>query len=209
MPSGTRYNLVGKLFGNSIVLCKFGKTKNNDTIWSLKCKCGQTYQATTGHLNANRAKQCQICSAIIANSAGIKHGDSPRGKSSLTYSTWEGIIRRCNNKNSPHYERYGGRGIKVCKKWLKYENFKNDMGDRPSNKYSIERIDNNKGYNKGNCRWATRLEQMQNVHTNVRLLIKGEKISLHAAARKYNISPSTLIYRIRRQGKKPDEAIKK
>lgn len=77
------------------------------------------------------------------------------------YHTWEAMIQRCKNPNSQSYSRYGARGIKVCKRWLKFENFYEDMGPRPINR-SIERINNDGNYEPNNCRWATAFEQSIN-----------------------------------------------
>ena len=77
------------------------------------------------------------------------------------YETWCDIIKRCTNPNASNYDGYGGRGITVCERWLSFANFHEDMGDRPEGK-SIDRIDNDKGYYKENCRWATAKEQAKN-----------------------------------------------
>lgn len=78
------------------------------------------------------------------------------------HSTWCSMRTRCDNQNVREYSRYGGRGIKVCDRWSSFENFYADMGPRPSPQHSIDRIDNEKGYEPGNVRWATRLEQNRN-----------------------------------------------
>lgn len=85
------------------------------------------------------------------------------------YAVWRAMRQRCNNPYHRHFKSYGGRGIKVCDSWNKFDNFLQDMGLRPSSPksakrsvYSIDRIDNNKGYYPSNCRWATTKEQSMN-----------------------------------------------
>lgn len=78
------------------------------------------------------------------------------------YKVWGTMVQRCTNPNAPHWERYGGRGIKCCARWLVFANFYEDMGPRPSDKHSIDRIDNDGHYEPSNCRWATKSEQNQN-----------------------------------------------
>ncbi|CAB4169858.1 hypothetical protein UFOVP903_28 [uncultured Caudovirales phage] len=78
------------------------------------------------------------------------------------YNTWLNLRNRCNNPRGQNFGRYGGRGIKVCKRWSKFQNFLADMGERPSSAHSIDRRDNSKGYGPKNCRWATRTEQACN-----------------------------------------------
>ena len=93
----------------------------------------------------------------------FKHGHSFRGKQTREYVAWIAMRQRCLNKNSSKYFHYGGRGIKICDRWLKsFNNFLADMGLKPSPELSIDRIENDGDYCPENCRWATKTEQLKN-----------------------------------------------
>lgn len=91
----------------------------------------------------------------------LRHGHSPAGKSSPTYLSWANMLQRCNNPRHPRYADYGGRGITVCDRWVKFDNFLRDMGVRP-NGMTLDRERNEGNYEPSNCRWATMLMQRRN-----------------------------------------------
>jgi hypothetical protein len=90
-----------------------------------------------------------------------------------TYQSWQAMKQRCNQPNHKHFENYGGRGVKVCDRWNTYANFLADMGARPDG-CSLDRIDNDKGYEPSNCKWATRTEQNRNNSQNRNITFKGQ-----------------------------------
>lgn len=116
------------------------------------------------------------------------------------YTIWSGIKRRCCNINDEAYPRYGGRGITVCEKWLVFDGFFEDMGNRPSKNHSLERVDNNRGYCKDNCKWATYTEQGRNKRNNVRITWDGKTQSVIEWAQELGISANALYMRKNRLG---------
>jgi hypothetical protein len=103
---------------------------------------------------------------------------------------------RCFNQNTPEWKSYGGRGIGVCERWLKFGNFLADMGERPT-AHSIDRIDNNSGYTPENCRWATRVQQANNKRSNINIAYQGVTKSLGQWAARLGINYGTLWTRYR------------
>lgn len=113
---------------------------------------------------------------------------------------WKAMKQRCYNKNFYQYYDYGGRGIKVCDKWLyNFQAFFNDMGYKPSLKHSLDRIDNNKDYSPDNCKWSTKVEQMNNTRDNIIITYKGKTQSLKMWSEETKINYNTLYTRIKRK----------
>lgn len=126
-----------------------------------------------------------------------KHGHTVNGKRSLTHASWHCLRQRTQNPNSARYAKYGGKGITCCERWAKFENFLEDMGERPGKEYSIDRIDNTLGYTPENCRWATRIEQNRNRSCCIYIEINGKKQTVKEWALELGIKRQTIEKRLK------------
>src|SRR6185295_7353535 len=127
------------------------------------------------------------------------HGHSRRGAITKTYRAWRCMIQRCERPHNPSYPLYGGRGITICESWHKFDNFLADMGEAPPEK-SLDRINNNAGYSKENCRWATPRQQSANTRRNKFFEFRGERLHLPDWSRRLGVNLQTLTSRVNRNG---------
>ena len=142
---------TGNPYGKLTVIA-FSGVRNESAYWLCRCNCGQEVTVRATHLRRGITKSCG-CSRYKVN--GLCH--TPE------YRCWESIRYRCHNPNSEDYYLYGAKGIAVCERWRNsFLAFYEDMGQRPPDKNSIDRIDGTLGYSPGNCRWATAEEQSRN-----------------------------------------------
>jgi len=157
------------------------------TIWLCSCDCGALVNVALSRLANGETASCGCLRKILATKHG--HASTPE------YHTWADMLQRCLNPKVLGYSRYGGRGITVCDRWLSFKNFLADMGPRPY-KLTIERKNNDGNYEPGNCRWATRKEQQNNMRTNVRLTYQGKTQNLSQWAIELGINRVTLNMRL-------------
>lgn len=191
-------DLVGKRFGRLIVLRRAENSKwRGGARWVCRCNCGaQTVVRSRDLVRKNRnTRSCGCLNIELLRARFFKHGASV-GNKTPEYRTWRHMNHRCNNRTSTDYNRYGGRGIKVCERWKSFENFLSDMGLRPSPQHSIDRIDNDGDYTPENCRWATRNQQNNNKRNNIRLTLNGVTMSVAEASPILGIRASTLWARL-------------
>ncbi len=150
---GKKIDLTGNQFGRLFVVSQNVDKSPYGIYWDCQCSCGKTHTVLGASLRQGLTKSC----GCLKKERFFVHGKNE----SKEYHAWEGMIGRCTNKKNLRYYQYGGRGVTVCNRWLKFENFYQDMGDCPVG-HSLDRIDNNMGYEPLNCRWATPEQQQRN-----------------------------------------------
>lgn len=127
------------------------------------CKCGNFYICNISDVKRGMQKSCGCFKNANTSRRFFKHGGTINGKISPEYDCWSQLKQRCLNPKNHGYKDYGGRGITVCKRWIhSFKNFLKDMGKRPYSTYSIDRINNDKGYKPSNCRWTSKIVQTHN-----------------------------------------------
>lgn len=207
---------VGMTFGKLTVLSvgKTPETRKYDPFVSCRCKCGKEKDIRLSDLR-RKDRGTRSCGCAIAERAknvlskiGIEagkktrfeasHGHCRGGKMSPTMMSWYGMIMRCTQPSNGAYSRYGGSGISVCDRWLKFENFLEDMGERPLGKMSIDRIDNTLGYFKENCRWASYKTQNNNRKKTMFGVVDGVTMPMSYWCSVANMPKQTFYSRLRR-----------
>lgn len=181
---GRFLNIEGKKFGRLTVESLAEKVKLG-VVWNCTCECGNKITVLTANLQRGSTKSC---GCIVK-----KHGMTK----STEFIIWTLMKSRCNNPNDKDFHRYGGRGIKVCDRWLTFNNFYEDMGKRPSSKYTLDRSDNNGNYEPSNCKWSTKKEQCRNRRSNTIITYKNETKTLTEWSEIQNINSGTLSDRIK------------
>ena len=179
-------NLIGKRFGQLVVLAYSNKdgTKHK---WLCQCDCGNKKLINGGNFRNGKTVSCGC--------VRLQKTSTHKMSRTKIYKRWHYMLERCNDPNSIRYPSYGGRGIKVCERWLKFENFYQDMGDPPDGK-SLNRINNDGDYCPENCEWATPKEQQRNTRLNVNLTLNGKTQCISAWAKELGVNNRTLSGRI-------------
>jgi hypothetical protein len=186
-------NIIGMRFGKLLILKYCGKDK-----WYCVCDCGNKSLVFKHMLKSGKTISC----GCHRKTCSITHGES---KTPL-HNIWQGIKQRCLDQKSKNYLKYGARGIKICDRWKEnYKNFVADMGHPPTNKHSIERINNDGDYEPNNCRWATASEQSRNRRSNVKITFNNETKILIEWCEYLKLPYKTICSRIR-TGWTPEKA---
>ena len=193
---------VGQVFGRLQVMgvCPLDRWKiyhrRNTTyyypVMHVRCECGGSKDVLLTSLKSGTTQSCGCLNKERALAANTTHGMSKTPE----YKIWEGIKLRCNPTTSKS-SNYGKRGITISEEWSSFEKFYEDMGPRPSKLYSIERLNNDKGYSKENCVWATRRQQQNNKRNTLFTVLNGEVVPLAEAARSMGVTYNSLAAKAR------------
>jgi hypothetical protein len=153
-------DISNQRFGRLLAIEPTGEKRWGVTIWRCICDCGAEKTAAVNSLKSGLVQSCGCLLSETARKRKTTHGmyKTP------VYQSWDSMIQRCTNPATKKFSDYGGRGIAVCERWLAFENFYADMGDRPEG-HTLDRINVNGNYEPGNCRWATAKQQSRNKRT--------------------------------------------
>lgn len=208
MKARSNQNLVGMIFGKMVVKSFSHKDKFGKKVWSCLCGCGNASLVAQSNLFSGNTTSCGCLSSkhFIGQKSSKYAGFTV--KTHPLYETWAGMRKRCLNKKCHNYHLYGGRGISICKRWDSFQNFLDDMGERPDG-HTLDRIDNNGNYEPSNCRWASKQNQALN-RTNHplwrRVLVNGvEYPSISNAAKHLGLGVGKLKADITRKHCKGDK----
>lgn len=180
----------GNRFGR-LTAVRFVEIKDFSQYWLFKCSCGNEKVICASRVKSGRIKSCGCLRNKTKNN--YKHGMT----GTPIHKIWTNMKSRCLDPNNPNYENYGGRGITICSRWMKFENFYQDMRNKPKGK-TLDRIDNNKSYYKENCRWSTLFQQANNKRNNHLLTFKGKTQTIAEWARYLNVKYYIINNRIYR-----------
>ena len=192
--------LVGKRFGRLIVVSESVRHRTGRRRVKCNCDCGSERSVDPRLLVNGKTRSCGCLQKDIVSAlciAKTTHGMS----SSSEYESWAKLKSRCTNPNDPKFPSYGGRGIKADPRWVNsFEAFLLDMGPKPGPGFSIDRIDNDRGYDKSNCRWADAKTQSRNRRKTIRVLLNGLNMPLSEACEISGVNYRSALYRIKQGG---------
>lgn len=206
MPTRKNFkNLTGLRFGRLTIesfsgirfigkRIRTGRLKRNQaSFWNCICDCGKRCVVSTGNLRSGGTKSCGCFSSYVLHKRNTNHGHSSSLGNSPEFNAWCTLKSRCLCPTNQAYNRYGGIGITVAECWIhNFQSFFDHIGPRPSPEYSVDRIDNSRGYEPGNVRWATSTEQNRNTRRNRMMTYKGKTQCMAAWAEELGIRYNVL-----------------
>ena len=176
-------------YGKLTFISVAGKSNDNHITWKMICDCGEQHTAIASRVRSGLVRQCFSC----GKKKGIENQKKHGMRKTSEYQSWLSMKQRCLNKKNKDYPNYGAKGITVCQEWIdSFESFIRDMGEKPDG-YSIDRIDNTKGYYPSNCKWSSRSEQQTNKRGSRVWVVKGKAFnSMTEAAAFFKVRKQTI-----------------
>lgn len=202
--------LAGEQFYRLTAIEPTGRRQRGYIMWRFICECGNIVERQSAVVELGRGQSCGCLSrekaserlranAAKYNAARATHNQSGSrtGRPTRTFTCWVNMIQRCTNPSHKSYDRYGGRGIRVCARWLNsFENFLADMGEKPIG-MEIDRENNDRGYFPDNCRWATRVKNANNRAVNHAITWNGRTQNIKQWAAEIGGSHQAIAYRLK------------
>ncbi len=173
-------DLTGQAYGRLIVLRSAGRSNVGARLWLCLCSCGVESVVHGSSLTQGHTKSCGCLKHESRNTRHGMHGTP-------VWLAWWGMVQRCSCASTSNYKDYGGRGIKICRRWLTFENFRDDMLPSWFSGGTLEREDNEGDYSPKNCKWATKKEQARNRRTTAWVEVFGERMSFAEAVEKFGV----------------------
>lgn len=188
---------IGERFGRWVVVGTAPRRGGKD-CWTVMCSCDREHVRQAHSIRSGASTGCSACQR---HDGARKHANKSRaadGRHTREYKAYRGMLDRCYDHRAKWWSRYGGRGIGVCDAWRdSFDAFAADMGPSPGRGYSIDRIDNDRGYAPGNCRWATAKTQARNTRRNRILTIDDRAQCVAAWAEERGLAPQVIFKRLR------------
>lgn len=184
-------DVSGKRYGR-LVAVSFQEFRGRTAYWLCQCDCGKEKSISIYSLKNGKTHSCGCLSSEMTSIRTRSHGRCKTPE----YSVWAGMLARCTNTKTQSYKNYGGRNITVSEEWKQFDNFYNDMGERPFKDAQIDRIDNDKGYSRENCRWATPKENARNTRRTKKVYYNGEERKLIDIIGEMELSKPTVLKRL-------------
>lgn len=189
MPRPTRF-FAGQKYGRLTAI----ERAERPGYGRFVCECGQAKEILIGHVVRGRVQACGCLQKERSRQALTKRQTTHGQFGTKTYTAWRAMRQRCESPDHPAYINYGARGVEVCTRWKKFENFFADMGDRPPG-LTLERKDNSKGYSPDNCIWAGWSAQANNRRNNVRITYAGKTQTVSQWAAELGLPRDRLYHR--------------
>lgn len=203
MPRPSVQLATGARFGRWTVIRRQGRSTDGKLLYLCRCDCGTEREILPRTLRLHQSRSCGCITAEVTGARSRTHGL----RQSAEYRVWSHMKGRCNNPTDDSYPDYGGRGISVCPRWNEsFSAFYADMGQRPSPRHEIDRIDNDGPYEPTNCRWLLRARQALNRRSTRTLTYHGETLSIAEWVRRTGIPTSTILNRLK-AGCSPEQVL--